>query len=185
MAGEPNALYVAPDGSDGNPGTRAKPFATLEGARDAIRALKKAGGLPEGGATVVIRGGVYERKNTFALTRADSGTPDAPVVYRAARKHGGVHAPVSIGAQEHAVSGLQDELPLVVERGQHPLGKEEQAVRGETEAIVPGKERPSGGIVGGARHDVPRNRDPVARRESSDLLGMELEQGLPGERPHG
>ena len=85
MAGEPNALYVAPDGSDANPGTRAKPFATLEGARDAIRALKKAGGLPEGGATVVIRGGVYERKNTFALTRADSGTPDAPVVYRAAR----------------------------------------------------------------------------------------------------
>ena len=29
MAGEPNALYVAPDGSDENPGTRAKPFAVL------------------------------------------------------------------------------------------------------------------------------------------------------------
>jgi len=30
-------LYIATDGSDGNPGTEARPFATLERARDAVR----------------------------------------------------------------------------------------------------------------------------------------------------
>ena len=38
-------FYVAPDGSDANPGTSAKPFASLERARDAVRALKQAGPL--------------------------------------------------------------------------------------------------------------------------------------------
>ena len=37
--------FVAPNGSDANPGTAAKPFATLAKSRDAIRALK-ANGLP-------------------------------------------------------------------------------------------------------------------------------------------
>jgi len=35
-------FYVSPSGSDGNPGTLAAPFATLTGARDKIRLLKKA-----------------------------------------------------------------------------------------------------------------------------------------------
>ena len=33
-------LHVAPDGSDQNPGTADKPFATLEKARDALRAAR-------------------------------------------------------------------------------------------------------------------------------------------------
>ena len=41
-------FYVATNGSDENPGTKGKPFATLERARDAIRELKKAGKLPKG-----------------------------------------------------------------------------------------------------------------------------------------
>jgi hypothetical protein len=32
-------LYVAPSGNDANPGTQDQPFATLTGARDAIRQL--------------------------------------------------------------------------------------------------------------------------------------------------
>ncbi|MGB2824993.1 MAG: phage tail protein, partial [Phycisphaerae bacterium] len=76
-------LHVAPDGSDDAPGTRQAPLATLEGAREAIRRMKKAGPLPEGGVTVELRGGVYERKAAFALTAADSGTAEAPIVYRA------------------------------------------------------------------------------------------------------
>ncbi|MBT4816683.1 MAG: right-handed parallel beta-helix repeat-containing protein, partial [Lentisphaerae bacterium] len=74
---------VATDGKDPNPGTAAAPFATLEQARDAIRALKTAGSLPEGGAEVTVRGGTYERKTGFALTTEDSGTETAPIVYRA------------------------------------------------------------------------------------------------------
>lgn len=80
-------FYVAPDGRDTNPGTRSKPFATLERARDAIRALTSSG-LPKlvegaGGATVWIRGGTYRLTATFELSRADSGSKDFPVVYRA------------------------------------------------------------------------------------------------------
>ena len=71
--------YVAVNGSDRNPGTKEKPFATLERARDAIRALKSR----SGGVTVWIRGGVYCRTEPFALTAEDSGSKDSPIVYRA------------------------------------------------------------------------------------------------------
>ncbi len=78
-------LHVASDGADANPGTRAKPFATLERARDEIRALKKAGALPKGGIAVELAGGVYERTKPFTLSAEDSGSQDAPIVYRARR----------------------------------------------------------------------------------------------------
>jgi len=83
VAAAQTAFYVATTGGDTNPGTKAKPFATLERARDAIRALKKAGGLPKGGVTVWIRGGLYPRAESFALNADDSGTKQSPIVYRA------------------------------------------------------------------------------------------------------
>ena len=63
--GKMMVLTVAPNGNDAWSGTRATPnrartdgpLATLEGARDAIRKLKQAGGLPAGGVTVEVRGG--------------------------------------------------------------------------------------------------------------------------------
>ena len=75
-------FFVAPDGSDANPGTKAKPFATLERARDAVRALKAQGKLPRSGVTVWLRGGDYPRTNALELSAQDSGTPDAPIVWR-------------------------------------------------------------------------------------------------------
>jgi hypothetical protein len=78
------SLFVAPDGNDSNPGTRAKPFATFEAARDAIRAFKSKGALPRGGVIVWIRAGNYLRDRTFELSSQDSGTPKAPILYRAA-----------------------------------------------------------------------------------------------------
>jgi hypothetical protein len=76
-------LYVAPSGNDTAGGTREAPFATLERARDEIRHMKKAGGLPQGGVTVEISGGVYELAKPLELTAEDSGTAEAPIVYRA------------------------------------------------------------------------------------------------------
>lgn len=76
-------LHVAPDGADANPGTRDRPFATLERARDEIRALKKAQGLPKGGVAVELAGDLYERAKPLELGAEDSGTADAPIVYRA------------------------------------------------------------------------------------------------------
>ena len=83
-------LYVSPSGNDSWSGRRADPardgkdgpFATLDRARDAIRRLKVAG-LPPGGAAVCLRAGTYLLDKSFALTQEDSGTGDAPVVYRA------------------------------------------------------------------------------------------------------
>ena len=88
-------LYVAPDGSDANPGTKDKPFATPERARDAIRALRAERGLPRGGVEVRLAPGEYSVGRTFSLTADDSGTQDAPITYRsdpkgAARLTGGV-----------------------------------------------------------------------------------------------
>ncbi len=73
--------YVATDGSDADPGTLAEPFATLEKARDVVRALPRP--LPAGGVTVFIRGGTYRRTSTFNLSSSDSGTEAAPIFYKA------------------------------------------------------------------------------------------------------
>ncbi len=79
------SFYVATTGNDENPGTKEKPFATLEGARDAIRVVKERGPLPVGGATVWIRAGHYTVSKTFELTAQDAGTKEAPIVYRASK----------------------------------------------------------------------------------------------------
>ena len=70
--------YVAPGGSDAGPGTKAKPFATIGRACDAVRAGGKAGKEP---VTIFLRGGVHYLKETVVFTAADSGTKDAPVAY--------------------------------------------------------------------------------------------------------
>jgi len=90
-AAGPKVFYVATDGDDSWSGALAEPnaektdgpFATLERARDAIRKLKQESGLPDGGVTVELRGGTYERNQPFELAHEDSGTEGAPVVYRA------------------------------------------------------------------------------------------------------
>ncbi len=89
-------FHVSPAGDDANPGTQDKPFATLEGARDAIRLLKKRAPLPDGGVAVLVHGGEYRVTQTFILGTEDSGTRESPVVYQAApgeapRFTGGVH----------------------------------------------------------------------------------------------
>jgi hypothetical protein len=83
--------YEATHGNDAWSGTLADPnaartdgpFATLVRARDEIRKRKAAGPLPAGGLAVGVRGGTYEIRQTLELTAADSGTAEAPVVYRA------------------------------------------------------------------------------------------------------
>ena len=75
-------LHVSPQGDDQGLGTADRPFATLVRARDEIRALKERGPLPLGGVTVQIAGGVYPFVESFILEKQDSGTADAPIVYR-------------------------------------------------------------------------------------------------------
>jgi len=59
-------FFVAPNGDDASPGTKARPFATLERARDAARQA-------DGSARVVVRGGIYHLKQALTLELQDSG----------------------------------------------------------------------------------------------------------------
>jgi hypothetical protein len=79
----PIEFYVAINGNDNNGGSIHAPFASLEKARDSIRAIKASTGLPPDGVTVWLREGAYERTNTFNLINLDSGSTTSPILYRA------------------------------------------------------------------------------------------------------
>ncbi len=94
-------FYVSLRGNDDSPGTIEKPFLTLERARDAVRALRRASpGTEQQSFTIWLRGGTYELSRTFELTRVDGGHPGASVTYAAyggeqVRISGGVSIPAS------------------------------------------------------------------------------------------
>ncbi|QDT00963.1 PDZ domain-containing protein [Adhaeretor mobilis] len=73
-------FYVAPVGSDTNPGTITEPFKTLEKAQQSVRdALPSA--TEE--INVWIRGGTYYLEDTLVFGPADSGSSSVPVTYSA------------------------------------------------------------------------------------------------------
>jgi len=76
------SFYVAPQGNDSGRGTKAQPFATLEQARSAVRALRQST-VVRGPVTVYLRGGTYRIKHTVELTAQDAGDERAPVTWRA------------------------------------------------------------------------------------------------------
>ncbi|MHB8902584.1 MAG: right-handed parallel beta-helix repeat-containing protein, partial [Thermoguttaceae bacterium] len=76
-------IYVAPAGNDANPGTQAAPLATLQGARDAIRALKAKGPLTES-VHVIVAAGSYTLTGPLVLEPQDGGTAQTPIFYEAA-----------------------------------------------------------------------------------------------------
>jgi len=102
-------LYVAPDGDDRWSGRldapdaarHDGPLATLEVARDRIRALVASTGLPATGIVVELRAGRYARDSAFVLGQHDGGAPGAPVTYRARQ---GERVVIDGG---HPISGLR------------------------------------------------------------------------------
>jgi hypothetical protein len=74
------SIYVAPHGSDSNPGTRERPFASLQRAQHETRALKQRATQP---ITVWVRGGTYYLEAPLVFTPEDSGTSEAPISYKA------------------------------------------------------------------------------------------------------
>jgi NPCBM/NEW2 domain/Right handed beta helix region len=67
---EGSVYWVAIDGDDAGPGTRDEPWATLQHAADAVGP----------GATVIVRGGVYEQRVDVGV----SGAPGRPITFAAA-----------------------------------------------------------------------------------------------------
>jgi len=86
----PLSLYVAPNGNDRwsgrlpkpNAGSTDGPFATVIGARDAVRRLKAEGKL-SAPVTVWLRGGRYFIDQTVSFGPDDSGTKECPITYAA------------------------------------------------------------------------------------------------------
>ncbi len=76
---KPKVFHVKTNGDDAR---KNGPFATLDGARDAIRAYRQTEGDTTLPVEVVIHKGTYFLDKPFILTATDSGAQDAPVVYR-------------------------------------------------------------------------------------------------------
>jgi len=81
-AADPIEIHVAPTGDDAADGSRAKPVASLIGARDAVRRLRAAG--KAGPVRVVVADGTYRFAEPLVLTPEDGGSAEAPVRYEAA-----------------------------------------------------------------------------------------------------
>lgn len=81
---QPAAFFVAKNGSDSADGSVSAPFASLERARQAVRFLKTSNTLPKEGAVVTLQPGRYLRKTPLLLSAEDSGTTDAPIVWKTA-----------------------------------------------------------------------------------------------------
>jgi hypothetical protein len=78
-------IFVSPNGADSNEGTKEKPFATLEAAKNA--ASKYAGKKT---VTVHVEDGVYYLPKALVFTSEDSGTEKHPIVYKATNEGGAV-----------------------------------------------------------------------------------------------
>ncbi len=74
-------FFVSPHGNDSNPGTKTRPFKTLDAARNAMRKTEQDGEI-----SVWLRKGVYELDKALQLTAEDCGKTGKPVIYRAYRR---------------------------------------------------------------------------------------------------
>ncbi|HEX9505845.1 MAG TPA: carbohydrate-binding protein, partial [Acidimicrobiia bacterium] len=85
------SFWVSPNGRSSATGTRGDPFATLQQARDAVRAVSHV----RGDIVVNIENGTYRLSRPLSFTSRDSGRGGRDVVYRAAP---GAH-PIISGAR--------------------------------------------------------------------------------------
>jgi parallel beta-helix repeat protein len=84
-------FFIAPSGNDAWSGKLSAPkadrtdgpFATVQHAQRAVRALKQAQPDRKTPITVMLRGGMYPLADTLVFTPEDSGAAGAPVVYAA------------------------------------------------------------------------------------------------------
>ncbi|AWO00314.1 right-handed parallel beta-helix repeat-containing protein [Chitinophaga alhagiae] len=91
----PVAIYVSPSGNNVNPGTAARPLATLAAARDHARQLRGSG-KATGPLEIILLPGTYLLRETLELTAEDGGTAAAPLVFRGQGKT----PPVVSGAEK-------------------------------------------------------------------------------------
>ena len=85
-----NAFFISTSGDDSWSGKLDKPnkdntdgpFATLQKAKQAVRALKHSNSFTNDGITIYIREGIYSLNETFRLTQQDSGLDSSFITWR-------------------------------------------------------------------------------------------------------
>jgi len=102
-------FHVAPEGKDSNNGSKAHPFQSLTGARNAIRSWKRTHAKQSPGSIIVtIQGGSYPVTQPLELNAEDSGSAAAPIVYQAATgQQPSFHGAVRITSWQPISDGLR------------------------------------------------------------------------------
>jgi len=100
------SIYVSPQGSDKNEGTKEKPFATIQRAQEEARKLKGTESV-----TIYLRGGIYFLSSPLSFTKNDSGSGDSPVVYRG---YPGEEARIASGVRITNFKPLSDQSVLAM-----------------------------------------------------------------------
>jgi L-rhamnose mutarotase len=85
LAGNAADIYVSPNGSDANMGSKEKPLATVQAAIRKARNLRRLNDESiKGGIHIIVSGGMYSVLETIVLRPEDSGTDDSPTWIEAA-----------------------------------------------------------------------------------------------------
>jgi hypothetical protein len=69
------SIFVSPGGKDDNPGTKEKPYATIEKAQIEARHIN-------GAVNIILRGGTYYLSQPVVITSLDSRPDNAPVIFK-------------------------------------------------------------------------------------------------------
>ncbi|OQP59804.1 right-handed parallel beta-helix repeat-containing protein [Niastella populi] len=78
-------IYVAPNGSDANPGTKEKPMATVAMALRKAREMRRLNDpAVANGVHIIVENGVYALSEPLFVRPEDSGTPTSPTIIEAA-----------------------------------------------------------------------------------------------------
>ena len=86
MSAAAATFHVNPVSAPGGDGSPSRPFATLEAARDGVRAARQAGNIASSEAVeIVLAPGDYVQTEGFALEPCDGGASEStPFVWKAA-----------------------------------------------------------------------------------------------------
>jgi len=99
-------IYISVSGDDKNPGTGDLPLASLQGAVDRLRTLKQTQVFNEP-VEIILGDGEYFITEPIILEPEDSGTADAPVIFRAGA---GAHPVICGGKKITGFEAVSDQL---------------------------------------------------------------------------
>ena len=145
MSAAAATFHVNPVSAPGGDGSPSRPFATLEAARDGVRAARQAGNIASSEAVeIVLAPGDYVQTEGFALEPCDGGASEStPVVWKAAKSWtarivGGVRVP------KRAFSPVTDTVVLA----RLPEDARGKVLQADLSSILPGKVPPMADAFG-------------------------------------